>query len=80
MFGKIIECEQFSPQNNGTISESITQCWTLQAVECWELDQKCSACSVGMANYSFECQMPKVVKVLLSTLGPPYDIEIKETA
>ena len=71
MLGNLIECEHFSPQNNGCISESLTQCWTLQAIECWQVQQKCSACSIGMANYSFECQMGKVVKELLKKFGPP---------
>ena len=83
MFGKIIKCEHFVSQNNDHISESITQSWTQQAVECWKLGQKCSACSIGKANYSFECQMPKVVKILLKTLGEPLDFSndgIKESA
>ncbi len=78
MFAKIIKCEQFLSQNKGIISDSITQCWTPQAIECWELKQKCSACSVGLANYSFDCQMHKVVKILEKTIGTPY--EVKETA
>lgn len=71
MLGDIIECEHFSPQNNGCISDSLLQGWTEQAVECWMLGAKCSACSVGKANYSFECQMAKVVKELLKKFGSP---------
>ena len=84
MFGKIIKCEHFVSQNNEHLSESITQSWTEQAIECWQLNQKCSGCSIGKANYSFECQMYKVVKVLLKTLGEPSlnnkSSNIKETA
>ncbi len=86
MLGKVIKCEQFTPQNNGNISDSITQCWTMQALECWNLCQDCSKCSVGRANYSFECQMPKVISVLLNTIGKPssenmeFDEDIRESA
>ena len=76
MLGKLIKCEQFTPQNNGTISESITQGWTPQAIECWQVGGKCACCSVGRANYSFECQMPKVIKTLLSTVGEPKEEDL----
>jgi hypothetical protein len=64
--------EEFYPQNNGEISDSITQNWTEQALECYRLNCKCSQCSVTKGNYSFICQMPKVVDVLIKTLGNPY--------
>lgn len=63
--------EEFYPQNNGEISDSITQNWTEQALECYRLGSNCNACSVTKGNYSFVCQMPKVVDVLIKTLGNP---------
>lgn len=65
-----IEEEEFLPQTQG-ISESITQNWTEQALECYKLKCNCSECSVSKGNYSFVCQMPKVVDILMKTLGTP---------
>ncbi len=62
--------EEFEPQNNGEISESITQNWTEQALECYQLGCDCSKCSISKGQYSFVCQMPKVVKILLK-MGKP---------
>ncbi len=75
MLGKLIECEHFSPQNNGCISDSLTQGWTQQAVECWSLGQCCAECSIGKGNYSFECQMGKVVTELVKKFGEPDPVE-----
>jgi len=61
----------FYPQNNGEISDSITQNWTEQALECYKLQCKCSCCSVSKGNYSFICQMPKVIDVLIKSIGNP---------
>ena len=61
----------FSPQTHGEISDSIVQNWTLQAIECYELRSDCSKCSISRGNYSFICQMPKVVKQLLKEYGAP---------
>lgn len=63
--------EEFFPQNNGEISESITQNWTEQAIECYRLKCDCSSCSISKGNYSFACQMPKVLDVLIKNLGSP---------
>ena len=66
----------YIPQTNGEISSSIMQNWTKQAVECYEIKSECSRCSLSAGNYSFVCQMPKIVKALLKTYGPPQnDIE-----
>ena len=65
MIAKIIEYENYAESKDDYISETITESWTPQAIECWKLQQKCSACSIGLGNYSFECQMPKIVKILL---------------
>lgn len=53
------------------MSESITQNWTEQALECYSIDCDCSQCSVGRGKYSFICQMPKVIDILLQTIGEP---------
>lgn len=63
--------EIFSPQNNGALSDSIIQNWTVQAIECYELKKCCEKCSISKGNYSFVCQMPKVVDVLLRLYGSP---------
>ena len=61
----------FYPQNNGQLSDSITQNWTEQALECYKLSGNCKKCSISKGNYSFVCQMPKVVEVLKSVYGEP---------
>ena len=62
---------EFFPQNNGEISESITQNWTEQALECYNLGCDCSRCSIAKGHYSFACQMPKVIDALISLSGKP---------
>lgn len=66
----------YTPQTNGEISPSIMQNWTKQAVECFEIHSECSRCSLRAGNYSFVCQMPKIVKALLKTYGPPQDCSL----
>ena len=61
----------FYPQNNGELSDSITQNWTEQALECYKLSGNCKNRSISKGNYSFVCQMPKVVEVLKSVYGEP---------
>lgn len=61
----------FVPQNNGEFSDSIMQNWTEQAIECYSLGGDCSRCSIAQGHYSFVCQMSKVVKSLVKTLGKP---------
>lgn len=63
--------QEFYPQNNGEISDSITQNWTEQAIECYRLKCDCSRCSISKGNYSFVCQMPKVLDVLIKSHGKP---------
>ncbi len=53
------------------MSESITQNWTEQALECYDLECDCKQCSIGKGHYSFICQMPKVIDSLLQTIGEP---------
>lgn len=69
--------EEFFPQNNGEISESITQNWTEQAIECYRLKCDCSNCSISKGSYSFACQMPKVLDVLIKNLGKPESQRVK---
>ena len=64
----------YVPQNNGEISPSIMQNWTQQATKCYEIQSDCSKCSLCGGNYSFICQMPKIVKALLKTYGPPQNL------
>lgn len=63
--------EEFYPQNNGEISGSITQNWTEQALECYRLGCDCTNCSISKGNYSFVCQMPKVIDLLIGLTGKP---------
>ena len=63
----------YTPQTNGEISASIMQNWTKQAIECYQINSACPRCSLSAGNYSFVCQMPKIVKALLKTYGPPLD-------
>lgn len=59
----------FYPQNNGDISSSITQSWTEQAIECYSIKCNCSQCSLKNGHYSFKCQMPKVINILINAIG-----------
>ena len=63
--------EVFYPQNNGEISESITQSWTEQALECYSIKCDCTKCSLENGHYSFKCQMPKVIDILINVAGRP---------
>ena len=65
------ETEDFYPQTNGEISESITQNWTEQALECYSIKCYCKKCSLAKGNYSFVCQMPKVIDALINLNGKP---------
>lgn len=68
------EEEEFYPQNKGEISDSITQNWTEQALECYRLKCDCSLCSISKGQYSFVCQMPKVLDILINISGKPVSI------
>lgn len=63
--------EIFNPQTNGEISDSITQSWTQQALECYSIRCDCSKCSLRNGKYSFICQMPKVINILVNSIGKP---------
>lgn len=68
--------EEFFPQNKGEISDSITQNWTEQALECYRLNCDCSKCSISKGRYSFACQMPKVLEILVNIAGKPSTAEV----
>lgn len=68
---KIIGSELFIPQTNGEVSDSLVQNWTRQAFECYTLKGNCRECSISHANYSFVCQMHKIVPELVKTKGVP---------
>ena len=53
------------------MSDSITQNWTEQALECYSIQCDCKRCSLRNGHYSFICQMPKVIDALLQTVGEP---------
>lgn len=59
------------PMTNGEISSSITQSWTEQALECYSIGCDCKKCSLASGNYSFACQMPKVIEILINATGKP---------
>lgn len=66
------------PRNNGEISNSITQNWTDQAILCYTSNFNCGDCSIAQGNYSFVCQMPNIVKVLIDQVGPPDENKINK--
>lgn len=65
-----IEEDLYSPANE-EMSDSITQNWTQQALECYYIHCDCKKCSLSAGHYSFICQMPKVIDTLLETVGAP---------
>lgn len=71
------DLELYLPRND-EMSESITQNWTEQALECYSINCNCKKCSLANGHYSFICQMPKVIDTLLETIGEP--IEKRKTA
>ena len=56
---------------NDVFSESITKSWTQQALECYSIKCDCSKCSLRNGGYSFKCQMPKVIDILVNVAGVP---------
>lgn len=66
-----IEKSAFEPGNKGEFSDSITKTWTEQALECYSIGCNCKKCSLAGGNYSFVCQMPKVIDILIKFAGEP---------
>ncbi len=60
------------------ISNSITKNWTDQAIRCYLTKCNCENCSVASGNYSFVCQMPAVIEILLEQIGPPEQNKVKK--
>ena len=60
------------------VSTSISQAWTDQAVKCYLTKADCSNCSVFRGNYSFTCQMNKVIPILLENLGEPDPVRVEK--
>lgn len=69
--------EEFYSPANGEMSDSITQNWTQQALECYYINCDCKKCSLSAGHYSFICQMPRVIESLLETVGAPEEEERK---
>ena len=67
----ITENVEFYSPGNDEMSDSITQNWTEQALECYYINCDCKKCSLRNGHYSFICQMPKVIDTLLQTVGEP---------
>lgn len=63
--------DYYTPGTDGELSNSITQTWTEQAIECYSINCDCKKCSLKNGNYSFKCQMPKVIDVLINIVGKP---------
>ena len=63
-----------SSEQEAEISDSITQNWTKQALECYYINCDCKICSLSAGNYSFICQMPRVIETLIETVGEPEQI------
>lgn len=72
----IFESVEMYLPGNEEISDSITQNWTEQALECYSINCDCRRCSLRNGHYSFICQMPKVIDALIQTVGRP-DQELK---
>ncbi len=67
----LLEPEVLEVQIDEEVSSSITQTWTDQAIKCYVTNADCANCSIPKGNYSFTCQMNKVVPVLVKNLGKP---------
>ena len=61
----------FNKKDRNEISNSITKNWTDQAIRCYLTGCNCTECSIASSNYSFVCQMPAVIEILLEQIGPP---------
>ena len=48
------DLELYLPGND-EMSESITQNWTEQALECYSINCNCKKCSLANGHYSFIC-------------------------
>ena len=53
------------------LAGSITENWTQQALKCYSIKCDCSKCSLRNGGYSFKCQMPRVIDILINVAGTP---------
>lgn len=58
-------------ENLANLSGSITENWTEQALECYSIKCDCTKCSLRNGGYSFKCQMPRVIDILINVAGTP---------
>lgn len=75
---KPLERQAVSSEERDRISTSISQTWTDQAIKCHMTKADCLNCSIYRGNYSFECQMDKVVPILLENLGEPEPARVEK--
>ena len=68
----------FNQKDKNEISNSITKNWTDQALRCYLSGCNCLDCSISKSNYSFVCQMPAVIEILLEQIGPPEQNKINK--
>lgn len=71
------DVHRLTVEEKESVSSSISQTWTDQAIKCYLTEANCASCSIARGNYSFTCQMYKVVPVLLENLGEPEDHRIE---
>ncbi len=62
---------KLSEEEQALVSASVSKTWTDQAMKCYMCAADCANCDIPKGNYSFVCQMAKVVPVLLESLGQP---------
>jgi hypothetical protein len=62
---------KLSAEEQALVSASVSKTWTDQAMKCYMCAADCANCDIPKGNYSFVCQMAKVVPVLLESLGQP---------
>lgn len=72
------DINRLTKEEQDSISSSITQTWTDQAIKCFLTNADCSSCVIPKGNYSFTCQMYKVVPVLLESLGEPDPLRVEK--
>ncbi len=73
-----LKIKYISRKEKSEISNSITKNWTDQAIRCYLSNCNCTDCSVAKGNYSFVCQMPSVIEILLEQIGPPEQNKINK--
>ncbi len=70
--------QYLNAKDRNEISNSITKNWTDQAMRCYLTGCNCEECSVASGNYSFVCQMPSVIEILLEQIGPPEQNKVRK--